>query len=208
MGSVRRRPSGKRSCGICWCRTAAPVTDFVRGTGDLGVVVERADGALLIVDTTERRTIDRVEGLGDLSHASVVFSRDARYAFVFGRDGGLSKVDLLTAEVTHRVMQAGNSIGGAISQDGRIVAVANYEPGGVNFYATDDLEPLAEMPATYGPMVPAPRWWGSRTCRTTASSSASTTPARSGLCAPRRNGPTAIRALPDVGGCPTTPDHP
>jgi protein NirF len=123
----------------------------LRGTGDLGVVVERADGALLIVDTTERRTIDRVEGLGDLSHASVVFSRDARYAFVFGRDGGLSRVDLLTAEVTHRIVQAGNSIGGAISQDGSVVAVANYEPGGVRFFATADLAPLGEIPATYGP---------------------------------------------------------
>jgi protein NirF len=123
----------------------------LRGTGDLGVVVERADGALLIVDTTERRMIDRVEGLGDLSHASVVFSRDARYAFVFGRDGGLSRVDLLTAEVTHRIVQAGNSIGGAISQDGSVVAVANYEPGGVRFFATADLTPLGEIAATYGP---------------------------------------------------------
>ena len=122
----------------------------LRGTGDLGVVVERADGALLVVDTSERRTLRRIEGLGDLSHASVVFSRDARYAFVFGRDGGLSKVDLLTGEVTHRVMQAGNSIGGAISQDGRVVAVANYEPGGVRFFATDDLRPLGEIAATYG----------------------------------------------------------
>ena len=32
-----------------------------------------------------------VTGLGDLSHASVVFSRDARHAFVFGRDGGLTR---------------------------------------------------------------------------------------------------------------------
>lgn len=122
----------------------------LRGTGDLGLVVERADGALLVVDTTERRTLRRIEGLGDLSHASVVFSRDARYAFVFGRDGGLSKVDLLTGGITHRVIQAGNSIGGAISQDGRVVAVANYEPGGVRFFATSDLVPLGEIAATYG----------------------------------------------------------
>ncbi len=131
--------------------TGAAAGGELRGTGDLGVVVERADGALLIVETTGRRVLDRVEGLGDLSHASVVFSRDARYAFVFGRDGGLSKVDLLTGTITHRVIQAGNSIGGAISQDGRIVAVANYEPGGVRFFSTDDLSPVAEIPATYGP---------------------------------------------------------
>ena len=122
----------------------------LRGTGDLGVVIERADGSLLIVDTSEQRTLGRVQGLGDLSHASVVFSRDARYAFVFGRDGGLSRVDLLTGDITHRVIQGGNSIGGAISQDGRIVAVANYEPGGVRFFSADDLSPVAEVPALFG----------------------------------------------------------
>ena len=64
---------------------------------------------------------DRQGGLGDLSHASAVFSRDGRYAFVFGRDGGLNKVDLLQAKLAGRVVQAGNSIGGAISQDGALV---------------------------------------------------------------------------------------
>jgi protein NirF len=122
----------------------------LRGTGDLGVVVERASGSLLVVETSGRQVLQRVDGLGDLSHASVVFSRDARYAFVFGRDGGLSKVDLLTGAITHRVIQAGNSIGGAISQDGNVVAVANYEPGGVRFFATADLAPLGEIAATHG----------------------------------------------------------
>ncbi|MBB3190352.1 cytochrome D1 domain-containing protein [Halomonas cerina] len=121
----------------------------LRGTGDLGVVVERATGSLAVVDTSEHRLLARVEGLGDLSHASVKFSRDARYAFVFGRDGGLSRVDLLTGTITHRVMQSGNSIGGAISQDGSLVAVANYEPGGVRLFDSETLEPVANIPATY-----------------------------------------------------------
>ncbi|MGM0693820.1 MAG: cytochrome D1 domain-containing protein [Pseudomonadota bacterium] len=127
---------------------ATPTADL-RGTGDLGVVVERATGSLALVDTSERRILERVEGLGDLSHASVKFSRDARYAFVFGRDGGLSRVDLLSGEITHRVMQSGNSIGGAISQDGALVAVANYEPGGVKLFDSDTLEKVAEIPAAY-----------------------------------------------------------
>ena len=50
-----------------------------RGTGDLGIVIERATGTVLIIDTTQRRTISRLEGLGDLSHASAVFSSDARF---------------------------------------------------------------------------------------------------------------------------------
>ena len=127
---------------------ATPTTEL-RGTGDLGVVVERATGSLAVVDTSERRILDRVEGLGDLSHASVKFSRDARYAFVFGRDGGLSRVDLLSGEITHRVIQSGNSIGGAVSQDGALVAVANYEPGGVKLFDSETLEEVADIPATY-----------------------------------------------------------
>ncbi len=122
-------------------------TPTLRGTGDLGVVIERATGSVQILDTTHRSSLGKVNGLGDLSHASVSYSRDGRYAFVFGRDGGLSKVDLLTQSITHRVIQAGNSIGGAISQDGKLIAVANYEPGGVRIFSVDDLTPIADIPA-------------------------------------------------------------
>jgi protein NirF len=119
----------------------------LRGTGDLGVVIERANGRVAIVDTTAKSILASVDGLGDLSHASVVFSRDGRYAYVFGRDGGLSKVDLLLAVVEKRVMQAGNSIGGAISQDGRLVVAQNYEPGGIKVFDARTLELLSEVPA-------------------------------------------------------------
>ena len=121
--------------------------DNLRGTGNLGVVVERATGSVLIVDTTARKALGRVEGLGDLSHASLVFSPDQRYAYVFGRDGGLSKVDLLTATIARRVVQAGNSIGGAISDDGELIAVSNYEPGGVRVFDAQTLDPVATIPA-------------------------------------------------------------
>lgn len=123
------------------CTAPAP-----RGTGDLGVVVERAAGSVLLVETTRRSQIGRVEGLGDLSHASVVFSRDARYAYVFGRDGGLTKVDLLRRRIERRIIQSGNAIGGAISQDGRLVAVANYTPGGIRIFDAATLELLSEVP--------------------------------------------------------------
>ncbi len=122
-----------------------------RGTGDLGVVIERASGRLQVVDTTSRASLGGVAGLGDLSHASVVYSRDGRYAYVFGRDGGLSKVDLLSRRIAARTMQAGNSIGGAIVQDGTLVAAQNYEPGGIKVFRADTLELVADVPSTYGP---------------------------------------------------------
>jgi protein NirF len=123
----------------------------LRGTGDLGVVIERASGQLLIVENSTDTRLAEIDGLGDLSHASVVFSRDARYAYVFGRDGGLTKVDLLAGTISKRILQSGNSIGGAISQDGSLVAVSNYEPGGVRVFDAATLEHVADIPAEYAP---------------------------------------------------------
>ena len=119
----------------------------LRGTGDLGLIVERAKGSIQLIDTTKHTLLQRVEGLGDTSHASAVFSRDTRYAYVFGRDGGLTKVDLLTGKIVKRVLQSGNSIGGAISQDGRFIAAANYVPGGVKIFDSETLEQVADIPA-------------------------------------------------------------
>ena len=135
-------------CAATKTPPASSTAAAVQGTGDIGVVIERAAGALTLVNTSRREAIGRVQGLGDLSHASVVFSRDARYAFVFGRDGGLTRVDMLQQRITHRVMQAGNSIGGAISADGRLVVAQNYQPGGIKVFDAATLELLADVPAT------------------------------------------------------------
>jgi protein NirF len=136
--------------GIVFLAAASSAAAQVRGTGDLGIVIERTAGSLQVLDTTALVSLGRVQGLGDLSHASAVYSRDGRYAYVFGRDGGLSKVDLLTMRVVKRVLQAGNSIGGAISQDGKIVVAQNYVPGGIKLFSADTLDLLAEIPASYG----------------------------------------------------------
>ena len=124
---------------------------YPRGTGDMGVLIERASSSIQIVETSRNTSIGRVTELGDLSHATVVYSRDARFAYIFGRDGGLSKVDILSAKITGRTLQSGNSIGGAISQDGQLVAVSNYKPGGVKVFSADTLDLVADIPATFGP---------------------------------------------------------
>ncbi|MDA5092806.1 protein nirF [Aliiroseovarius sp. KMU-50] len=115
-------------------------------TGDLGLVIERAKGSVILIDQSDRAALARIEGLGDLSHASIVYSPDERYAYVFGRDGGLTKVDIVERKIANRVVQGGNSIGGAISDDGKLVAVSNYEPGGVKIFDADTLELVADLP--------------------------------------------------------------
>jgi len=133
--------------GVVTAATLRADSQSLRGTGDLGIVIERRTGSVLVIDTTKRAVLTRVEGLGDLSHASAVFSRDERFAYIFGRDGGLTKVDILRGEIAARVVQAGNAIGGAISDDGTLVAVSNYEPGGVRVFDAATLELVADIPA-------------------------------------------------------------
>ena len=127
--------------------SSAPAVAVCR-SGALGVVIEGAEGNVKVIGSSGRSFLATVGGLGDLSHASVVFSRDGRYAFVFGRDGGLTKVDLLQAKVVGRVVQAGNAIGGSISHDGSLVVVQNYDPGGIKAFDANTLELVADVPAT------------------------------------------------------------
>lgn len=120
-----------------------------KATGDLGVLIERADGRVKIINSSEKSVETTIGGLGDLSHASIVFSRDERFAYVFGRDGGLTKIDLVKQQIDQRVLQGGNAIGGAISQDGKYVAVSNYVPGGVKIFDSQTLELKFDIPATH-----------------------------------------------------------
>ena len=64
------------ACCVC-SLLAIPATGLaegLRGTGNLGIVIERATGSVLVVDTSSAAALGRVEGVGDLSHASAVFS--------------------------------------------------------------------------------------------------------------------------------------
>ncbi|CAM2827579.1 cytochrome D1 domain-containing protein [Moritella viscosa] len=130
------------------CSNVSNTTQELRATGDLGVIIERATGQIKIVNHSNNNELSEIDGLGDLSHASVVYSRDERYAYVFGRDGGLTKIDILKNQIDKRVIQSGNSIGGAISQDGKLVAVSNYTPGGVKVFNSETLELVANIPAS------------------------------------------------------------
>jgi len=124
-----------------------PLVPPGHGSGDLGLVIERESGAVGVLDTSARARLGTIAGLGDLSHASVVYARDGATAYVFGRDGALTKANLLTGRVEARVQQAGNSIGGAISTDGTLVVAQNYQPGGIKVFDARTLALVADIPA-------------------------------------------------------------
>jgi protein NirF len=60
-------------------------------------------------------------------------------------------VDLLQQVLVHRIIQSGNAIGGAISQDGKLIVVQNYEPGGIKVFNADTLALISEVPSYYAP---------------------------------------------------------
>lgn len=117
------------------------------GTASLVVVVERLAGSVLVIDSSRHELLGRVSGLGNLTHATVKFSPDARYAYVIGREAQVSKIDLLTLKLVKQVNAGGLSVGGVISQDGKYVALSNYVPGEVRILDADTLELVKTIPA-------------------------------------------------------------
>ena len=65
---------------LLFCAQATADEPALRATGDMGVIIERATGSVQIVEHSDKTSLAQIEDLGDLSHASIVFSRDQRYA--------------------------------------------------------------------------------------------------------------------------------
>jgi protein NirF len=104
------------------------------------VVVEREAGSVLVIDSSRHVPLGRVTGLGNLTHATVKFSRDGRHAYVLGREALVSKIDLYTLQVVRQVKAGAWSIGGVMTADGRYLALSNYAPGEVRLLDADTLE--------------------------------------------------------------------
>lgn len=117
------------------------------GTASLVVVVERQAGSVLVIDSSRHELLGRISGLGNLTHATVKFSKDARYAYVIGREAQVSKIDLLTLKLVKQVNAGRFSVGGVMSQDGRHVALSNYVPGEVRILDAETLELVKTIPA-------------------------------------------------------------
>jgi protein NirF len=117
------------------------------GTGALVLVVERESGSVVVIDSSRHRLLGRVEGLGNLTHGTVKFSRDGRHAYVLGREATVSKIDLYTLRVVRQVKAGDWSIGGAMTADGKHVAISNYVPGEVRILDAETLDTVARIPA-------------------------------------------------------------
>ncbi len=118
------------------------------GPGTEVYVALRDSSALAVYDFADRELApEQISGLGDLRHAIMAFSQDLRWGYVATRSGLLSRVDLARKVVDASVQTSENSIDIAISQDGRSIAVAEYEPGGLTILDAETLEITRRLPA-------------------------------------------------------------
>jgi protein NirF len=121
-----------------------------QGIGSRVFVVERSSESLAVYDLAKRELLpNRINGLGDLRHATMIFSPDLRYAYLATRSGQVSQIDLQTLELAGEVFTSKNSIDNAISQDGRYIATAEYVPGGVTILDARELRVVARHAATF-----------------------------------------------------------
>jgi len=119
------------------------------GVGARIYVVQRESESLAIYDAAAGKILPAaIQKLGNMRHATMVFSKDLRWGYLATRNGLLSRIDLATGEQAGAVQTSENSIGIAISQDGRYVAVAEYTPGGVTIVDAVSLKILKQIPAT------------------------------------------------------------
>ncbi len=141
----RRVVAGVISCGLSIASALASAS----GIGSRVFVVERASGRLAVYDLDARSLSPRrIEHLGDLKHATMIFTPDLRYGFLATRSGTLSRIDLETDRVAGEVRTSENSIDNAISHDGRFLAVAEYAPGGLTIVDTKSLAVSKKHPAS------------------------------------------------------------
>ncbi|MBW1882364.1 MAG: protein nirF [Deltaproteobacteria bacterium] len=129
---------------------ALAATASAGGIGSRVFVVERESGSLAVYDFVERKLLpERIEGLGNLRHATMIFSPDLKFGYLATRNGQVSRIDLQRLERTGVVFTSKNSIDNAISQDGRFIATAEYVPGGLTILDPHSMEVLKKHVATF-----------------------------------------------------------
>jgi protein NirF len=129
-----------RAATLILCGLLASAPAAAEGIGSRVFVVERESESLAVYDFLARKLLPRrISGLGDLRHATMIFSPDLRYGYLATRGGKVSRIDLEKLERAGEVFTSKSSIDNAISQDGRFIATAEYAPGGVTILDAGDL---------------------------------------------------------------------
>ena len=111
---------------------------------NLFVVVETGDHHITVLDGDRFEPITRFPTRFAL-HGGPKFSPDGRFVHLMSRDGWVTRYDLWGLTPVAEVRAGINSRNIAISDDGRVIAVANYLPHTLVMLDAATLEPLAVM---------------------------------------------------------------
>jgi protein NirF len=114
---------------------------------NLMVIVEKTPEKLLFIDGSTHTEVGRIHDVGFQPHTSV-YSRDAEWMFIIARDGWLTKINLKTLIPIKTVKVGINSRGTALTENGKYLAIGNYEPANIVILDSDTLEILKEIPTT------------------------------------------------------------
>ncbi len=112
---------------------------------NLMVIVEKKAERLLFIDGSTNKEIGRIHNIGYQPHTSV-YSPKAKYMYIIARDGWLTKIDLETLEPIKSIKVGKNSRGTALTDNGKYLAIGNYEPGNIVIVDPTSMEVLKEIP--------------------------------------------------------------
>jgi len=114
---------------------------------NLFVVVEGGDHHVSILDGDKFETLARFPSRFAL-HGGPKFTPDGRFVYFMSRDGWITKYDLYGLKTVAEARAGINSRNIAISDDGRVLAVANYLPRTLVMLDAADLRPLKLIEVT------------------------------------------------------------
>lgn len=112
---------------------------------ELIVVVEKDPEKLLFIDGLTHTELGRIHDVGFQPHTSV-YSPDAKYMYIIARDGWLTKIDLDTMEPIKSISVGENSRGTALTDDGKYLAIGNYNPADIVMVDPETMEILKKIP--------------------------------------------------------------
>jgi DNA-binding beta-propeller fold protein YncE len=104
---------------------------------ELMAVVEKDAENILFIDGTDHETVGRIKGVGFQPHTSV-FSPDKKYMYI----------NLSTLEPEIHVRVGTNSRGTALTDDGKYLAVGNYEPHNIVVVDADTMKTVKTIDAS------------------------------------------------------------
>ena len=111
-------------------------------------VVERASEKMAVIDISTMELLHKIPMNANLRHVSMVFDAALKYGYTSTRNGRLARIDLETMKYAGYLPTSKNSIGLAISQDGKTVAVSEYKPGGITLIDVESFKVVQMIKST------------------------------------------------------------